>query len=312
MCISVVDNTMYSICNYLILKSVYANFASNIIKIIFMNKKEELLSQRYGEKSIPKNICWNEQIEALVSHQSVRHFLADELPNGTIEAMVASAQSASNSSNLNQWSVIVITDKNLKSKLAEASRKNSKFGMGNPYIEEAPVMLLWVADMYRNSVISNDEGNNVLEYTDSVIMSTIDTALAAQNAVVAAESLGLGVVYFGVMRNSSKEVAKLVNLLDYSYVAFGMLVGKPDLSKQGRIRPRLNQNAIIHYNEYNKHQWEEAVEIYEQEFLKFREINNMKKKTWRDSVKFSVSDLTFMDGREDLKKTLEERGLKLL
>ncbi|MCA6068007.1 nitroreductase family protein [Chryseobacterium sp. RG1] len=277
-----------------------------------MNNRQELLMQRYGEKSIPNNIRWNEQIELLLKHQSVRNFLPDEIPEGTIETMVAAAQSASNSSNLNQWSVIVITDKELKSKLAEASRKNSKTGMGNPYIEQAPVMLLWVADMYRNSLISEDKDPVVLDYTDAVIMSTIDVALAAQNAAIAAESMDLGVVYLGVMRNSSQEVADLIGLPQRSYVAFGMLVGKPDLSKQGRIRPRLSQKAIVHYNKYDTNTWKKQVDVYEKEFLIFRESNNMRKTTWADSVRFSVGDMAFMDGREDLRKTLEKRNLKLL
>ena len=276
--------------------------------------KEALLKQRYGATAVPENILWNPQIEALLKHRSVRTFLPDALPDGAIETMVAAAQSASNSSNLNQWSVVAITDPALKARFAEVSRKGSKFGMGNPFIEEAPVLLLWVADMYRNSEIAAKEGKGteVLKYTDAVLMASIDTSLAAQNAVVAAESMGLGVVFLGIMRNNAKEIADLLNLPNYAYVVFGMAVGKPDMDRRSSMRPRLSQKAVLHYNSYDRDAWKGEIEDYETAFKAFRDRNNMKPKTWKEAVLFATSDMDFMDGRENLRTTLEEREMKLL
>jgi nitroreductase len=277
------------------------------------NKKEELLLQRYGVDSIPKEILWNNQIEALLSHRSVRKYLPDSLPEGAIETIVAAAQSASNSSNLNQWSVIAITDVELKKEVARTSRLGSKFGAGNPYIEQAPVFLLWIADMYRNNEISSKYGNNeVQKYTDALLMASIDTAIASQNAVVAAESLGLGVVYIGAMRNNAKEIAALLNLPDYSYVVFGMVLGIPDPSELSSIRPRLSQKAVLHYNGYDKTSWIEEVPAYEKAFLKFRQDNNLRPQTWQDAVRFSSNDMTYMEGRQNLRQTLEDQGFELL
>jgi hypothetical protein len=73
------------------------------------------------------------------------------------------------------------------------------------------------------------------------LMATIDTALASQNAALAAESLGLGVVYIGGMRNKSQEVSDLLRLPDYSYVTFGMVVAYPAPEAQDRLRPRPSQ-----------------------------------------------------------------------
>ena len=278
------------------------------------SKKGELLARRYGINSIPENIIWNEHIETLLQHRSVRKFLPDALPYGTIETMVASAQSASNSSNLNQWSVVAVTDPELKAEFAQVSRQGSKVGMGNPFIEEAPVLLLWVADMHRNNEITKREnkGSQVLAYTDALLMASIDTALAAQNAAVAAEAMGLGVVFLGIMRNNSQEIADLLGLPDYAYVVFGMAVGKPDPERLSDIRPRLSQKAVLHYNRYDQEAWADSIADYEQTFKAFRDRNNMKPKLWKDAVVFSTSDMDFMDGRENLRQTLEARGLKLL
>lgn len=277
------------------------------------NRKEELLLQRYGIDAMPKEILWNNQIEALLSHRSVRKYLPDALPEGAIETIVAAAQSASNSSNLNQWSVIAVTDVELKAEVAKTSRLGSKFGKGNPYIEQAPVFLLWIADMYRNNEISSVENgsNEVQKYTDALLMASIDTAIASQNAVIAAESLGLGVVYIGAMRNNAKEIAALLNLPAYSYVVFGMVLGMPDPSEVSSIRPRLSQKAVLHYNGYDRKSWKEELPVYEKAFLKFRQDNSLKPQTWQDAVRFSSNDMTYMEGRQNLRQTLEERGFEL-
>lgn len=274
--------------------------------------KEDLLVQRYGRQSVPENIIWNKQIEELLSHRSVRKYLPDPIPEGAIETIVAAAQSASNSSNLNQWSVIAVTDPVLKSQIAQTSRLNSKFGKGNPYIEQAPVFLLWVADMYRSNELSKNEDQNtpVHEFLDAFLMASIDTAIASQNAVVAAESLGLGAVYIGGMRNNAKEIAEMLELPDYTYVVFGMVLGIPDSSELSRIRPRLSQKAVLHYNGYNREKWIDEVKIYEDALHDFRVQNNMKMKTWKEDIIFSTSNMDYMDGREELRNTLEARGFK--
>jgi len=88
------------------------------------DKQERLLDKRYGTQKKPENIIWNDQIEHLLSHQSVRNFTTEPLPDGAIETMIAAAQSASVSSNLHQWSVIAVTDTALKRKLYEISLKD--------------------------------------------------------------------------------------------------------------------------------------------------------------------------------------------
>lgn len=274
--------------------------------------KKWVLKQRYGSELQPENIIWNDTIELLLSHRSVRTFLPETLPPGTIETIVAAAQSASTSSNLHQWSVVAITDPTLKEKIAETSRKGSKFGMGNPYIEQAPVLLLWVADMSRNNHIAKTDNGKaeIHDYTDAFLMSSIDVALAAQNAAIAAESLGVGIVYLGAMRNNAKEIADIINLPEYSYVVFGMLLGKPDSDRLSSIRPRPNQKFVLHYNGFKKDQWKDELESYEKAFMNFREENNMKKKTWKENILFSSNNIDYLDGRENLRQTLEEKGFK--
>lgn len=275
-------------------------------------RQTQLLQERYGEGNTPEGILWNDQIELMLSHRSVRAYLPDALPDGALETIVIAAQSASSSSNLHLWSVIAVTDPEVKAALSRAAHMDS-IGQGNPYIEQAPVFLLWVADQSRNNAIAKAQGGTgeVHDYLDSFVMSTIDTALAAQNAALAAESLGLGVVYIGAMRNRSAETAMILGLPEYSYVTFGMVVGHPDPTAQGRLRPRPSQEVVLHRDRY---QPERAARIatYEAPFRVFREELGMKQKTFGEAVGFAFNDVRTLDGRENLKATVKERGFKLL
>lgn len=66
------------------------------------------LAARYGAPDISPLQQWNETIDQLLEHRSVRAFTDKPLPDGTIETLIAAAQSASTSSNLQVWSVVAI------------------------------------------------------------------------------------------------------------------------------------------------------------------------------------------------------------
>jgi nitroreductase len=275
-------------------------------------RQARLLEERYGEGNMPEGILWNDQVELMLSHRSVRAYLPDALPDGALETIVMAAQSASSSSNLHLWSVIAITDPKVKAGLSLAAHMDS-IGQGNPYIEQAPVFLLWVADQSRNNAIAKAQGGagEVHDYLDSFVMSTIDTALAAQNAALAAESLGLGVVYIGAMRNRSAETARILGLPEYSYVTFGMVIGHPDPKARGRLRPRPSQDVVLHRDGYQPER-AKKIATYEAPFRVFREELGMKQKTFREAVGFAFNDVRTLDGRENLKATVQGRGFKLL
>lgn len=277
-----------------------------------LKKFEELLQQRYGNQPKPKNIQWNTQVEALISHRSIRNYLPDPLSEGAVETMVAAAQSASVSGNLHQWSVIAVTDPVLKARLAEITRL-APGAEGNHYIEQAPVLLLWVADLSRNHAIARASGGKaeVHDYLDSFLMSAIDSSLAAQNAAIAAESMGLGVVYLGAMRNQASAIAKAIGLPKFSLVTFGMVVGKPDPDRLPLIRPRPAQEMVLHYNGYDSSGRALHIEAYEKAFQEFREKSGMKMKTWKEAVTDVADSFEYMGGREHLRAAVEDQGFGL-
>lgn len=277
------------------------------------DKLTTLLTERYGKsQQIPENIIATPQVEAMLSHKSVRAFLPDPLPEGALETMVAAAQSASSSSNLHQWSVVAITDRVLKQKISDTIARTVPTDH-IPYLEEAPVLLLWIADLSRGAKITREKGEEplVFDYLDSFLMASVDATLAAQNAALAAESMGLGIVFMGMIRNASREVAEIVNLPQHSFATFGMVVGKPDSSRTSSIRPRPEQAVVLHYNRYDQERYRNHIENYEKVFLDFRQAQSMKPKIWKDSVYQSATSLEYMGGREYLRETVQDRGFKL-
>jgi hypothetical protein len=74
------------------------------------SQRAVLLEDRYRAGGIFPAGPHNDVIAGLLQHRSVRAYLADPLPEGTIETLVAAAQSAASSSNLQVWSVVTVED----------------------------------------------------------------------------------------------------------------------------------------------------------------------------------------------------------
>jgi hypothetical protein len=130
---------------------------------------------------------WNPVLETLLAHRSVRAFSPEPLAAGTLELLIAAAQSASSSSNLQTWSVVAVEDAGRKARLSELAANQT-------FIHEAPLFLVWLADLARIQRLADERQVNLegLEFLETLFLGIIDAALAAQNAVVALESLGLG------------------------------------------------------------------------------------------------------------------------
>ncbi|MBR2565841.1 MAG: oxygen-insensitive NADPH nitroreductase [Paenibacillus sp.] len=209
----------------------------------------------------------NETIELMMKHRSVRKFKSDPVSEEQLEAIVAAGQMASSSSNVQAYSVIAVTDQAKKSKLSELAGNQA-------YVNECPVFLVWCADLYRLKDAAKRHLPDKESYADSTenfMVATIDVALASQNAALAAESLGFGIVYIGGIRNRIEEVAELLQLPDGVYPVFGMCIGVAD--QDTGIRPRLPLKAVLHHDHYKSAQTLEGVQEYDvtsTEYLKER------------------------------------------
>lgn len=196
-------------------------------------------------------------INLLMRHASVRKYKDTPVSEEQLNAIIGAGQMASTSSNVQAYSVIAVTDSALKSQLAGLAGNQA-------YIEQCPVFLVWCADLYRLREVTKPHLQGETSYEDStenLIVASVDAALAAQNAAVAAESLGLGIVYIGGIRNQIAEVSELLGLPELVYPIFGMCVGYPDGATG--LRPRLPLEAVLHRNHYDAEATVEQVKTYD-------------------------------------------------
>jgi nitroreductase len=263
------------------------------------------LELRYGADR-PAALRWNPTIAGLLAHRSVRAYLPDALPHATIETLIAAAQSAASSSNLQLWSVVAIEDAAKRARLADLAG-------GQKHIVEAPVILLFVADLARANLIAHDAAAPAegYEYLESFTVAAIDAALAAQNAVVAAESLGLGAVYIGAMRNHPEQVAAIAGLPPHAVVVFGLVIGHPDPARPASVKPRLPQDVVLHHETYALDAQREPIARYDETARAFQETQGQPPVGWRALVISRGRNAAALHGRDRLKSVLRALGFAL-
>ena len=269
---------------------------------------KELLHERYGaEFEFELGVPWNNSLITLLRHRSVRAYLNKPLPQGTLETLVAAAQSASTSSNLQTWSVIAVEDPERKARLAQLAG-------GQAHIHQAPLFLVWLADLARLGRIAEQRRlpHSGLNYLEMFLMAAVDASLAAQNAVIAAESLGLGTVYIGAMRNQPEAVAAELGLPKQVFAVFGLCVGYPDLSHPIAVKPRLAQEAVLHRETYGLEKQDNVVEDYNRIMSEFYQDQKMNVAgDWSQHSIDRVANAESLRSRVNLKEILHRLGFEL-
>ena len=205
---------------------------------------------RYGE-AVPDNFSdTTKLIEQILSRRTVRSFADQPVESTTLERIIAAAQSAPCSSMMQTWSVISVENTRQRNFLRHFE---NKLGQRNlQMIQQAPVVLLWLADLSKlDTIIDDPLTKQSLGLTEMMLVSAIDTAIAAQTAAVSAESLGLGVCYCGSIRNLPIDaMVRIFKLPPLTYPLFGMFMGYEKEERSTIVRPRLPQKTVLHRNIY--------------------------------------------------------------
>ncbi len=264
------------------------------------------LHDRY-RTALPAPAAWSGVIDLLLQHRSVRAYRPDALPDGTLAALVAAAQSAATSSNLQTWSVIAVQDEARRSRLAA-------FANNQRHIVQAPLFLVWLADLSRAERIGQAAGQPMaaLPFLETFLVAVIDAALAAQNATVAAESLGLGTVYIGALRNRPEDVAAELGLPAGVMPVFGLCVGYPDRNAPAAaVKPRLPQAAILHHETYSAGAEAGSLDAYNDALRSFQAEQSMPPQTWTNLILNRLGTIKSMSGRDRLRDAVKGLGFDL-
>jgi nitroreductase len=257
---------------------------------------------RYADADVGLDAS-SEVLALQLAHRSVRQFTARPVTEDELRALVAAAQSASTSSNLQPWSVVAIRDPDRKARLAGLANRQQ-------FIDQAPLFLVWIADLGRARRLADRSGRPLdgADYLETTLIAFIDTALAAQNAVVAAESLGLGAVFVGAIRNHPEEVAAELGLPPHAVATFGLAVGSPDHAEQAGIKPRLPQSAVLHRERYDAASADAHIPAYDERLAGYNARYGLPG-NWSERVLVRLAGPHSLSGRHRMRAALEQLGL---
>ncbi|WP_245643762.1 NADPH-dependent oxidoreductase [Paraburkholderia oxyphila] len=264
------------------------------------------LEARYGASWHAPLPAWNATLDSLLAHRSVRNYTNQPLPAGTLETLIAAAQSASTSSNLQTWSVIAIEDPERKARLSKLAADQSQ-------IREAPLFLVWLADLNRLEAAAQRTGASAegLHYLETLFVGVIDAALAAQNAVVALESLGMSSVYIGAIRNQPEQVAAELGLPPRVLPVFGLCVGYADESRPAQVKPRLPQPVVLHREQYDAPSQQDGIAQYDDVMGAFQNAQGLSAAGWTSRSLARWRSRESLHGRDRLRDALQALGFEL-
>lgn len=266
----------------------------------------DLILARYREPVASGSVEANAVLDTILAHRSVRDYLPRSLGDGVLETIVAAAQSAPTSSNLQAWSVVAVEDPDRRARLSALSGNQRQ-------IVQAPLFLVWLADLSRLRAIADSLGHTSdgLDYTETFLLAVIDATLAAQNAVVALESLGLGSCYIGGIRNQPKAVAQELGLPPEVVAVFGLTVGYPDPARPTDIKPRLSQDVVLHRERYGDSRPARAIYRYNGALRAFQVEQKLPEVDWTGQAAARIGSAEALKGRHALAETIRALGFSL-
>lgn len=210
-------------------------------------------------------------LETILSHRSIRKFTSEPISAETLDTLIRAGQQASTSNNLQCVSVIRVSDRALREGIREAAGSAD-------YIVDCAEFLLFCIDFSKHLQICPEAQTDWAEVT---LIGAVDTGIMAQNVLLAAESLGLGGVYIGALRNDARKVSDVLNLPEYCVPLVGLCLGHPDQNPP--FKPRLPKEAVYAENAcpvLNA----ETVEAYNRAVAEYYVQRKGKSEPWKQSL----------------------------
>ena len=202
----------------------------------------------------------NPIIQSLWERKSVRVFAGKPISQEDKEAILGAAMQAPTAGNQMLYTILDITDQNLKEKLAETCDHQ-------PFIAKAPLVLIFLADFQRWYDAFVFAGCNPRKPAEGdLLLAVADACIAAQNSVVAAQSLGIGSCYIGDILEQAETHRALLHLPDYVMPAAMLVYGYPAEQQKRRKKPaRFEQQYIVQENGYRTFSAEEHERMFREQ-----------------------------------------------
>jgi len=198
----------------------------------------------------------NEILDALYARKSMRAYTGAPVSAEKKELILRAACAAPTAGNQQLYTILDITDQSIKDKLAISCDNQ-------PFIAKAAVVLIFCADCQKwyDAFVNGGCGPRLPRAGD-LMLAVTDCAIAAQNAVTAADSLGLGSCYIGDIMEQCEVHRELLKLPEYVFPAVMLVIGVPTQQQLERPKPeRCSLKHIVHENAYRRMDSEELREM---------------------------------------------------
>lgn len=194
-------------------------------------------------------------LAGLLNRRSSRRYTDEPVPDELLEVLLACAQSAPTKSNLQQYSIIVVSDPGQRKALAPLCPDTGQ-------TEACALFLVFCADLRRNRRIGEFRSHpNDNDNMDSFLNATVDAALAMQCFITAAESVGLGTACISEVRNRIGELSDVLDLPEGVFPISGLTAGWP--TADGFINQRIPPSVVVHRDRYDDAALEAEIEAYD-------------------------------------------------
>lgn len=217
---------------------------------------DEELRARFGhDVDLGGEVPDHPWLRQMLTRRTQRRYDARPVPAALVQLLLAAAFSASSKSDFQQASVLWLKDRDRRDRLAALFPDM-------PWIGTAPVFLVFLGDARRldriGALRGPGEDNGSLE---GFFNAAVDSALALQTCVLAAETLGLGTCPISVLRNRIDAVADILGLPEKVFPVAGLCLGYP--AQTGFVSMRLPLAATVHIDRYDDSALPEAVDGYD-------------------------------------------------
>ncbi len=238
-------------------------------------------------------------LQLQMAHRSIRKFTEQPVTDEMVADVVQAGLAAATSSNLQGTTVIRIRDAGTRAAIAEVAG-------GQVWVEQAGAFMVWCADLARSARACGIGGGEFHEgATEHFLIAAVDCALAAQNAVIAAEAQGLGICYIGGIRNDPARITELLGLPEQVMPLFGLCLGWPD--QDPARKPRLPLSVTLKEERYDSSGDDEGIAAYDEQMRAYylERTGGKLDRTWSSDM----SALLGKESRPHMRAYLDTQGL---
>jgi nitroreductase len=250
----------------------------------------------------------NETINLIQNRRSVRSYKKKLISDENRNLIINSAMRSPTAGNMMLYSILEVEDQKIKDELVKSCDNQ-------PFIAKAPFVLLFLADYQRwmdyfaacdvNSYRKDENLPNRTPEEGDLLLACCDALIAAQTAVIAAESVGIGSCYIGDIMENYEFHKELFNLPKYTFPITLVCFGYPnEKAFERKLTTRLPREYIHFKNEYKQFNSEDFDKMYKERGLKHYSANAVNFGQHMYSKKF-VADFT-VEMTRSVRKAIKE------